>query len=148
MEPKNPLSTDELLKKAQECLKDRPAGSVKAEIPEATFWLETRNLLNVTEEHTKIEDVSKIQPNSKIDIELTFVLGLVTYRFTIKTIVTEGGLFQLRHPELTGFDYPEVSQSVWKELAAFAKQNAVSIASLLLSLLNTALKLMELKGPS
>jgi len=148
MSQRNDTSVDAFINSARACLRDRAKPlKIETDLCEVSLWLEKRDLLHGVEERIQIKDISEIRPGSKIDMELTFSISDITYKFTIKTIVTESGIFQLRHPELIDIDYPHSDSSTWEELKTFVRENSVSIAGLVLSLFNMALNLMRLKGP-
>jgi len=134
------ISIDVLIESARACLKEA-AGSVPVSLPEVSFWLVKRDLVDVAEERVKIKDVSEMKPGSKIDMEILFVIANVTYRLTIKTVITQDGVFQLRHSELTHMTYV----TDWDKVRTFAEENAVSLAGFVLSLFNAALNLNRMK---
>jgi len=148
MSSKKDLSIDKLIENARSCLKDvTERYAVPLRLPEVSFWLEKRNILGVAEESVKIKDISEIKPDSRVNMEVDFELGPLTYRLIVRTVVTEDGIFQLRHPELWDICYPYDTPSPWETAKKFAKENAVGLASLLVSLFNAALNIMRLGKP-
>lgn len=112
---------------------------------DVSFWLEKANSLGIVEEYIELKDISDIKSGQKVVIELRLALGDMTYKLVLRTIVGSNGMLQLTHPEVTEVDFPYAESPVWEKAKEYAKRNAIALAQLALSCVNTALTLMKLK---
>ncbi len=147
----NPSGTsiDALINAARDNLKtiSETEPKIRLALPSISFWLETYSVLEAIQKEIEIKDVSQIKPGSRVNIELEFVAADTTYRIVIRTVVTQGGVFQLRTSEVTDIDFPySDDDKVWEMVKRFAKENAVPLAGLILSMLNTSLNVLRLSG--
>lgn len=150
-DPASP-SIDDLINATRSNLKkgvEESGIKISLSIPSVTFWIEQSNLLESVQQFVQAKNVSNIKPNSRINIELEFGIGDVVYKLVIRTIVGQNGVLSLRHSDIVDIDFPftEKEQSAWELLKGYAKANALPIAGLVLSLINTSLNIMRLQPP-
>jgi len=146
--PQSP-SIDELVNATRSSLKEnveRAKVPISLSVPTVSFWIEKSSLLEV-QEFVQVKYVSDIQVDSKINIELEFGIGDIVYKLVMRTVVSKNGIFTLRHSDVVDISYPYTDQDMWELVKSYAKANALPIAGLMLSLLNTSLNLMRLKPP-
>lgn len=145
--PKPDTSVDALIANAKSYLKDISESTkppIKTALPSVSFWLEKRNFLEAVEELVEITDVCQIEPNSRVAIQVEFMVSNTVYRLVIKTVVNENGIFSLSHSELVDVDYPYSEKDVWEAVKDYASENALAIAGLMLSLFNASLNILRL----
>lgn len=145
-----PPSIDDLVNATRSGLKEnveRAKVSITLSLPSVSFWIEKSSLVEAVQEFVQVKTVADIKPNSRINIELEFGIGDIFYKLVIRTVVSQNGVFTLRHSDVVDIDYPFSEKDAWNLLKDYAKANALPIAGLMLSLLNTSLNIMRLKSP-
>lgn len=145
--PSRDTSIDTLIASVRSFLQEASESAkppIKAGLPTVSFWLEKRNFLEAIEEQVQITDIGEVQPDSRVIIQLEFMMSDIVYRLIIRTYVNENGVFQLTHPELDNVDFPYSDEGAWEAAKAYAKEHAYALAGLTLSMINLALNIMRL----
>jgi hypothetical protein len=146
----NPVdtSTKALIENAQKNLQQWSETGPKIPISfsSVSFWLEPPSILEPVRTLVEIKDISQIKPNCRVTIEVVLNLIGISYKIVIRTVATETGILQLRHPEVTDIDFPYASKDLWETAKNFAKENSLALAGLALSTFNAALNVLRLAG--